>query len=154
MGLAESNSSLPLFLWLKPGFHGPCGRVMETGHPSTRVVKTGHKSPPGLETSISSSPIAHIEYRTSLPFFQYLMSVQNVSVCIAKKLKKGMATAKQRLGKKLKIHKMIFWMSRWVNQCASYVFMDSYTLPVLYVNVMDTGMWLDEIVSCERTTAT
>jgi len=31
-----------------------------------------------------------------------------MSVCAAKKLKKGMATAKQRLGKKLKMHKMIF----------------------------------------------
>ena len=34
-----------------------------------------------------------------------------VYLCIiAKKQKKGMATAKQRLGKKLKIHKMIFWV--------------------------------------------
>ena len=80
-------------------------RCLESGHPVNVVKVRGRNNVQCKITRFNGSQITgfygSVGHRYRICRY----------VSVAKKLKKGMATAKQRLGKKLKIHKMIFWLS-------------------------------------------
>jgi len=86
--------------------------VMYSG---TSFTVSNNGMPGGLTLGFAMHLVA--VFSSDCPTFLYVQLLHclfinslHTSVSAARKLKKGMATAKQRLGKKLKIHKMIFWM--------------------------------------------